>query len=157
VTSVTVSAQDEKPFDPTAPSPAIIEQEDVIRGLDRLKELESRLTRLTQQVEQLTAELQRKDAELVAVRNEVQRKERLREAVPPFRLAALVQTQWLSIAVIEAGDRTYRVQDNQQLALVLSNGAKVDLTCRIKSADAVELTVPELSLTEVVTFHPASK
>ena len=91
------------------------------------------------------------------MRNEVQRKERLREAEPPFRLAALVQTQWLSIAVIEAGDRIYRVQDEQQLALVLSNGAKVDLTCKIKSAAAVELTIPELALTEVVTFHPASK
>ena len=90
------------------------------------------------------------------IRNEVQQKQALRAAVPTFRLVGLVQTESRSIAVVEAGERAYRMRDNQPLQLELSTGAKVQITCSIKSGDTLELAIPELSMTELVSFNPIS-
>ena len=160
----TAAAQDgdePKKIDPTSPSPEIVKQEDAIRGMERLKELEKELARVNKLLEKLisegedtAAQLKRKDKELADVRNEVKQKQVLREAIPAFRLLSLVQTDARSIAVIGAGDRAYRLRDKQRLTLELSTGAKVQVTCSIKSADSVELEIPELSMTELVSFQP---
>ncbi|MEM7558253.1 MAG: hypothetical protein AAF394_03955 [Planctomycetota bacterium] len=160
--SSAVGQEDEK-VDPTSPSPRIVQQEEAIRGLDRLKQLESELKRvkgeiakLMQEREKMVGEMKQKDAELLSVKNEVQQKQALRDALPTFRLVGLVQTEKLSVAVVQAGARSYRVRDDQKLMLELSNGAKVQTTCKIKSADVVELAIPELSVTETITFHPGA-
>ncbi|MEM7473737.1 MAG: hypothetical protein AAF483_02015 [Planctomycetota bacterium] len=158
------TAQDQTNTDPTSPSVEILQQEDTIRGLDRLKQLEQELkrvqdelTKLIRERAQLALRLEKKDQELSSVRDEVQQKQALKQAVPGFRLVALVQTDMLAIAVIKAGEKTYRVRDEQQMQLELTTGAKVMITCKIKAADTVELSIPELALTELVTFHPTVK
>ncbi len=158
-----VVGQEEQKFDPTSPSPKIIAQEEAIRGLDRLKQLEGELTRvknelakLRQEREKMVGEMKQKDAELLLVKKEAQQKQALRDALPTFRLVGLVETEKLSIAVVQAGARSYRIRDDQKLMLELSNGAKVQTTCKIKSDDLVELVIPELSVTETITFHPGA-
>lgn len=199
----TAAAQEgdaKKSADPTAPSKEIVQQENAIRGLARLKKLEAELAQVNKLLEKLTlereqaaaeqkrereqtaaeikrereqaaeklkskdddlarereqaaAKLKSKDEEIQAIRNEVQQKQALREAVPAFQLIGLVHTEARSIAVIQAGDRAYWLRDKQEMQLKLSTGAKVQITCSIKSPDAIELTIPELSMTEIISFH----
>jgi hypothetical protein len=171
-TAAAQEGDEKKKADPTTPSKNIVQQENAIRGLARLRELEKELAGVTKLLEDLTRErkqaaaelklereltaarLKLKDEEIKSIRSEVQRKQALKEAVPTFELVGLVHTELRSFAVIQAGDRAYWARDKQQLQLELSTGAKVQVTCSIKSPDTIELAIPELSMTEIVSFHP---